>query len=115
MSFVANASFIQSKRIHSNTIRVPTQLYPFTAPQWTHTYFHKDIIPEYKLSLANLPTPVEQIFPHPTSFPTGDILNSFKDYNATLLVKRDDCSSGVEMGGNKIRKLLLAHASEEIQ
>ena len=115
MSLLTKASFIESIQIHSKAIRIPSQFHPFTAPQWASTYFHEDKIPRYKLSLANLPTPIDQIFPCPDSFLTGHILNSFKEFNTTLLVKRDDCSSGVELGGNKIRKLefLLADALEK--
>ncbi len=43
----------------------------------------------------------------------GDsVLQTFRDLNAQLLIKRDDMSAGVELGGNKIRKLefLLADA-----
>jgi len=42
----------------------------------------------------------------------GNIFNRLRELNITLVVKRDDMTGGVELGGNKIRKLefLLADA-----
>lgn len=110
-----NIKFISSSSTHSNPIHLPSHLYQFTAPQWIQPYFPLDKVPRYKLKLANLPTPIHQIFPLSISCSSGDIFRSFREDNITLLVKRDDCSSGVELGGNKIRKLefLLADALQK--
>lgn len=78
----------------------PNQLYPYEPPAWA-----KDVLlntPQHgRLHIANLPTPLYRM----NSFSAAaDGLNFF--------VKRDDMTGGVELGGNKIRKLefLLADA-----
>jgi D-cysteine desulfhydrase len=66
-----------------------------------------------RLNLANLPTPLHKLTPHPQFANKKDsILQRLADLDITLYVKRDDMSGGVETGGNKIRKLefLLADA-----
>lgn len=82
-----------------------TTCHDYSPPEWsreklTHTPIHG------RLSLANLPTPI-----HKCSIGSGD-----GDYTInTLFIKRDDMTAGVELGGNKIRKLefLLADALQK--
>jgi len=87
----------------------PSTRLSYTPPSWCHdTLLHH---PKHgRLQLANLPTPLYEI---DTSKSTnGGILSKLHDLDITFLVKRDDASGAVELGGNKVRKLefLLAEA-----
>lgn len=78
-------------------------------------------MPKERLRLANLPTPV-QLVSGPKKNRRGSrctrsqnansILSRLDELNMKLYVKRDDATGGVELGGNKLRKLefLLADA-----
>ena len=124
-------SFILSHRFHpiasSMTLvhsHTPSTLLRYAPPEWASKFLRN--IPEHRLNLANLPTPLHRIQSnndvnekaqnYETDHLGGDtstsILGRLKSLNITLLVKRDDMSAGVELGGNKIRKLefLLADA-----
>lgn len=59
-----------------------------------------------KLALANLPTPLYRLDI------SNRIFEKVRSLGASLYIKRDDCTGGAELGGNKIRKLdfLLADA-----
>lgn len=61
-----------------------------------------------RLTLANLPTPLYRLETHQP----GKIMSKLNDLGISLYVKRDDMTGGVELGGNKVRKLefLLADA-----
>lgn len=72
-----------------------SQAYPYEPPDWAKNVLLN--VPKHgRLHLANLPTPLYRIM--------------YKDL--PLYIKRDDMTGGVELGGNKIRKLefLLADA-----
>lgn len=88
-------------------ITSPRTLVPYTAPSFAARCFKN--IPSKKLQLSNLPTPIHRI--HRTD---GGVLQPLWDLNIDLIVKRDDMTAGVELGGNKVRKLefLLADAIE---
>ena len=69
-----------------------------------------------RLRLANLPTPIHRVNNNNKSNNVGggrsSILSRLAELNINLYVKRDDATSGTELGGNKLRKLefLLADA-----
>jgi len=92
----------------------PSYLTPYIPPQWVSDYFKN--IPENRLHLANLPTPLHGIHRNieveSDSKQSVSVLNRFHELNINLFIKRDDMTAGVELGGNKIRKLefLLADA-----
>lgn len=89
-------------------ITSPRTLFPYVAPDFASKCFKA--IPSKKLKLSNLPTPIHRI--HRTE---GGVLQPLWDLNIDLVVKRDDMSAGVELGGNKVRKLefLLADAIDK--
>lgn len=105
----------------------PNQAIPYELPDWAKESFAHP--PEHgRLRLANLPTPLYRIFghQHSESFSFTNNSENLKDRSSTsqslstfltslgasMYVKRDDCTGGVELGGNKCRKLefLLADA-----
>jgi D-cysteine desulfhydrase len=82
---------------------------PYIPPAWCPL----PAPPHGRLQLAHLPTPLYRIDTgHVSSTP---FFTALKDLNAVLYIKRDDCTGGVETGGNKIRKLefLLADALQK--
>jgi D-cysteine desulfhydrase len=103
-------------------------VHPYNPPEWIRDYF--ETVPCHgRLALAHLPTPVYQ--PHTQAqvvessssssslfqsqhgqHHQSSILQRLVDMDVTFLVKRDDMTGGVELGGNKVRKLefLLADA-----
>jgi len=104
------------------SITSPKTLHKYVAPSFARAFFRN--IPTHKLRIANLPTPIHQVEPYEyndlgSGIGSGSsktsILQPLWDLNITLLMKRDDMSGGVELGGNKIRKLefLLADALQE--
>jgi len=79
---------------------------PYVPPPWCSLR----LPPHGRLQLAHMPTPLYRIdLDHKQVFLD---VSAFKGINASLYIKRDDCTGGVELGGNKIRKLefLLADA-----
>ena len=102
--------------VHTTT----TATVPYILPHWCQKYFTHP--PKHgRFSLANLPTPLYRVsVPTSTTTTTNDSTNPttssvgsiLQKYNCTLYIKRDDCTHGIELGGNKIRKLefLLAEA-----
>ena len=97
----------------------PSTIVRYVPPEWAIKLFQN--IPEHRLNLANLPTPLYQIqtkIKRPNTQNndncklSSSILERLQKLNITLLMKRDDMTAGVELGGNKIRKLefLLADA-----
>lgn len=85
--------------------------YPYQPPRWAEGKLTK--VPKHgRLRLANLPTPIHHI---KTSNSSHSILRRLKELNINLYFKRDDATGGVELGGNKVRKLefLLADALSE--
>jgi D-cysteine desulfhydrase len=108
----------------AGTMRSPAQLHPYVPPAWCHGRLLN--VPSHRLHLANLPTPIYQVeFPRDESSSSSSMFsslfasgasagtcNSDTSLHMRLLVKRDDATAGVEMGGNKLRKLefLLADA-----
>lgn len=95
--------------------------HPYHPPAWTDGLLKK--VPKHgRLHLANLPTPVHRIgitrkLLEDESNGRGGknssrILSRLQELNINLYIKRDDATGGIELGGNKIRKLefLLADA-----
>jgi D-cysteine desulfhydrase len=93
-----------------------SNIIPYSAPDWCRNHFTE--IPNYRLSLGNLPTPLHRWKPISMHDDTSSIhrhesvKHIFNRLNITFLMKRDDMSGGCELGGNKVRKLefLLADA-----
>lgn len=102
----ATAAFASLNRMHH-----------YDPPEWASDHFKSFPTPFPRLLLAHLPTPIYE--PTARSSATQhqplSILQKFIDFDVTLLIKRDDLTGGVELGGNKIRKLefLLAEALEQ--
>lgn len=113
----------------------PGTAVPYVPPSWCNDRLLN--VPKHgRLQIANLPTPLYQVqvetststinsnsdntsadntSSSATSSSTNNnnpFLQAVRQNNMTLLIKRDDCTSGVELGGNKIRKLefLIADA-----
>lgn len=104
--------------ISSNT---PSTILRYTPPDFAKFFFKN--VPEHRLKLANLPTPLYKLQQQQkvevsassstsTSTSSSSIFDTLQKHNITLFIKRDDMTAGVELGGNKVRKLefLLAHA-----
>lgn len=82
----------------------PSQTRPYEPPEWAKRSFTN--VPTHgRLCLGNFPTPLYRLGGS-ALFPT------LADRGLEFFVKRDDSSGGVELGGNKVRKLefLLAEA-----
>ena len=98
--------------VSSMGIQSPKTLLPYHAPEFARPFRNT---PKYRLKIANLPTPLQDIplsnYVHSNR---PSVLQPFRDLNVQLIMKRDDMTAGVELGGNKIRKLefLLADALE---
>eukprot|EP00978_Attheya_sp_CCMP212_P001998 scaffold4111_cov49-Attheya_sp.AAC.3 len=96
-----------------STIPTPRQAHAYDPPIWTRNVL-ENIPPHGRLHLANLPTPLYKLESYSSSKQNKNgILQSLKDeYGISLFVKRDDMTGGVELGGNKLRKLefLMADA-----
>lgn len=86
----------------------PTDAYPFQLPKWAEGKLTK-VPPHGRLHLANLPTPIHRVRAASSS---NNVLSRLDELNISLYFKRDDATGGVELGGNKVRKLefLLADA-----
>jgi D-cysteine desulfhydrase len=86
-----------------------TKSYPYEPPLWAQSAFSNHPM-NGRLHLANLPTPLYQLL-YPSSH-SNTFISQLESLNITLFIKRDDSTGGVELGGNKIRKLefLLADA-----
>lgn len=94
----------------SMTLQSPNLLVPYQAPSFARHFKNP---PQYRLKLANLPTPLQEVLlSNSVAGLTNSVLQPLRDLNVQLLIKRDDMTAGVELGGNKIRKLefLLADA-----
>jgi len=109
-------------------IESPSKRNPYIPPQWAIDHLSK--LPQHgRLNLANFPTPL-QCISSPSSHERRrqgsqsdnedsdgkpSVLQRLWELNISLFIKRDDMSGGVELGGNKVRKLefLLAEALEE--
>lgn len=84
---------------------LPHQAVPYVPPPWCTNRLLNP--PQHgRLLLANLPTPMYQLTGRTSFFQTLGTMN------VNFYIKRDDSTGGVELGGNKIRKLefLLADA-----
>lgn len=109
-----------------NVIKPITTRFPYSPPLWA-----RDILTNHplhgRLKLGNLPTPVHQVVStlilfeeknyDPPSTRTNkrqkqSIVSRFLNQKCNLYIKHDDATGGVELGGNKVRKLefLLADA-----
>jgi len=87
---------------------------PYTPPKWCQGRLLRPP-PHGRLRLANLPTPLYRLETHCThdkGDSSNNLFQTLKQYNISLFIKRDDSTGGVELGGNKLRKLefLLADA-----
>ena len=99
------------------TFQQPDTLYPYTPPTWTSPL--TNVPKNGRLHLANLPTPIIQLIGtnrnnirQQQNNKNSSILSRLKELKIKLYIKRDDATGGVELGGNKLRKLefLLADA-----
>lgn len=71
-----------------------TLLVPYVLPPFYNREAHEGkLMPTHRLNIANLPTPIQP-------FPLPELPE-----DVAVDVKRDDFSGGIEMTGNKIRKL----------
>eukprot|EP00527_Entomoneis_sp_CCMP2396_P007761 CAMPEP_0198144928 /NCGR_PEP_ID=MMETSP1443-20131203/19633_1 /TAXON_ID=186043 /ORGANISM="Entomoneis sp., Strain CCMP2396" /LENGTH=420 /DNA_ID=CAMNT_0043808423 /DNA_START=122 /DNA_END=1384 /DNA_ORIENTATION=- len=91
-----------------------SQAVPYDPPEWARKSLLA-IPKDGKLVIANLPTPLYQLYPSRSTKQGHLITAAFPvlgNLDMKLFVKRDDSTGGVELGGNKIRKLefLLAEA-----
>ncbi|KAL7508434.1 hypothetical protein ACHAXN_005507 [Cyclotella atomus] len=86
----------------------PDDAYPYQLPKWAEGKL-TNVPPHGRLHLANLPTPIHKVR---TATSGNKILSRLNELNISLYFKRDDATGGVELGGNKVRKLefLLADA-----
>ena len=86
---------------------------PYSPPRWTEGQFELAKLPQYRYKLANLPTPLYEITASTVCVDTETDAALFQKLNIRLMIKRDDATGGVELGGNKLRKLefLLADAT----
>jgi len=118
-------SLFQSSSSSSSSNIILGNAEPYEPPKWI---FEGDAVleavpPHGRCRLANLPTPLYQIFPPSgaTELNKGQTQQqnflslacpALSELELQFFVKRDDSSAGVELGGNKIRKLefLLADA-----
>jgi D-cysteine desulfhydrase len=90
----------------------PRTSYPYEPPKWAEGKLTN--VPKHgRLRLANLPTPIHQVIT--TSSNKNGILSQLNELNIKLFFKRDDATGGIELGGNKVRKLefLMADALAE--
>jgi D-cysteine desulfhydrase family pyridoxal phosphate-dependent enzyme len=125
----SSSSFMSS--LHHLQI-VASSSVPYVIPCWCQKYFTNP--PKHgRIPLAHLPTPLYRVFITPFTSLLHDTSTNGKTSvtknttatttltsvpwilqrcNCTLYIKRDDCTHGIELGGNKIRKLefLLAEA-----
>jgi D-cysteine desulfhydrase family pyridoxal phosphate-dependent enzyme len=109
----------------SPSLQQPDTVYPYKPPSWAVSKL-TNVPKNGRLHLANLPTPLQLIGTDRIQKQTGSssnnnnnnignrssILSRLKELNINLYIKRDDATGGVELGGNKLRKLefLLADA-----
>lgn len=96
--------------VSSMKIQSPRSLLPYSAPSFARHFKNP---PKHRLDIANFPTPLQNVdLSNTVSSLKDSVLQPLRDLNIQLLVKRDDMTAGVELGGNKIRKLefLLADA-----
>lgn len=123
-SFLAPFSLISLDRFHmispkrgssDHTVVSVSNVLPYSAPDWSKHHFSE--VPEHRISLGNLPTPLHRWTPVlkrdvPSAQSHASVKQIFNRLNITFLMKRDDMSGGCELGGNKVRKLefLLADA-----
>jgi len=89
---------------------------PWELPKWAAGFLKKE--PSHgRIPMANLPTPLHRVLPVQRSLSSNgtSVLKKIADNDISLFIKRDDMSGGVELGGNKIRKLefLLADALKQ--
>lgn len=85
--------------------------YPYQPPKWAEGKLTN--VPKHgRLRLANLPTPIHRVNANNSD---NGILHRLKELNINLYFKRDDATGGIELSGNKVRKLefLLADALAE--
>lgn len=85
----------------------------YEPPSWARNVFTN--LPKHgRVQLGNFPTPLQRVrhSEPPNSKNKNILLNKLKELNVTLFIKREDMSGGLELGGNKVRKLefLLADA-----
>jgi D-cysteine desulfhydrase len=90
----------------------------YELPVWARDSFTRP--PQHgRLRLAHLPTPLYQITTllqqkknEDSTSSSSSFGRTLQDYSISLYIKRDDSTGGIELGGNKIRKLefLLADA-----
>mmetsp|Transcript_24531 Transcript_24531/g.67728 ORF Transcript_24531/g.67728 Transcript_24531/m.67728 type:complete len:449 (-) Transcript_24531:145-1491(-) len=110
----AFATFVPSRTnlrlVSSMSVQYPNKLLPYQAPTFSR---HLKNPPKHRLRLANLPTPLQDVLmSNSVACLEDSVLQPLRNLNVQLMMKRDDMTAGVELGGNKVRKLefLLADA-----
>jgi D-cysteine desulfhydrase len=93
---------VPRKTVHG--MALASQTHDYAPPLWAQDKF-TNLPTQGRLCLGNFPTPLYQL-------PESALPDSLAGRGLTWYVKRDDSSGGVELGGNKVRKLefLLAEA-----
>lgn len=107
-----------SHRLRMTLFQQPDTSYPYSPPTWASPL--TNVPKNGRLHLANLPTPIHLIGTNTRTQQQqsnnnnnhNSIISRLKELNIKLYIKRDDATGGVELGGNKLRKLefLLADA-----
>lgn len=93
----------------ATTVKSMSVLSRYEPPSWALNAFTN--LPQHgRVRLGNFPTPLQLI--NCRDDPKNVLLQKMKKYNITLHIKREDMSGGLELGGNKVRKLefLIADA-----
>lgn len=125
MTLTAKTTTTAAAWSYSSSLTKPSLYHP---PSWAKSRLTKPPT-NGRLSLANLPTPVYRLVNHndnnngidnkaantDTTKSLSILATLEEQYNVSLFVKRDDMTGGVELGGNKVRKLefLLADALQQ--
>ena len=121
-SFTSSSSDNQNHPLSTHLFNMPLhQAVPYDPPDWARPVLTNP--PSHgRLLLANLPTPLYPLYTPTDNSKTQSsplqqhllesAIPALVKLKISLHVKRDDSSGGVELGGNKIRKLefLLAEA-----
>lgn len=91
VAFIATMSSAATAALTEHSLK---RIIPYELPPWAKRYLLKG--PSHgRIPLANLPTPLFQVFP----FKTDSVLQNFVQNDISFYIKRDDMSGGVEIGG----------------
>ena len=76
----------------------------YELPTWAKGYLQKEPT-QGRIPLANLPTPLHQVFPSKNS-PKDSVMRKLAEKDISLYIKRDDMTGGVELGGTLLSLFL---------